>query len=42
VVPESEEDERLSVFREFVNSLDIDPPADEATDEAPPDDRRPD
>lgn len=29
VVPESEEDERLAVFREFVNSLNIDLPGEE-------------
>jgi len=27
VIPEADEEERLSVFREFVNSLDIDPDA---------------
>ena len=27
VMPEAEEDEKLSVFREFVNSLDVDPDA---------------
>ena len=36
VIPESDEEERLSVFRQFVNSLDVElegpggPPADEA------------
>jgi len=29
VVPESEEDEKLAVFREFVNSLNIDLPGEE-------------
>jgi hypothetical protein len=29
VVPETDEDEKLSVFREFVNSLNIDLPGEE-------------
>ncbi len=29
VTPEADEDEKLNVFREFVNSLDTDPPTDE-------------
>ncbi|CAN5632573.1 bifunctional nuclease family protein [soil metagenome] len=37
VVPESDEDEKLSVFREFVNSLNIDLPG-----EGPEERRRPD
>ena len=32
VVPESEEDEKLAVFREFVNSLNIDLPGEEPED----------
>jgi hypothetical protein len=35
VIPESAEEERLSVFREFVNSLSIDLP-----DEPPPEEKR--
>ena len=32
VVPEADEDEKLSVFREFVNSLEVDLETDEGTD----------
>jgi bifunctional DNase/RNase len=43
VVPEADEDEQLHVFREFVNSLDVDldPPSAEGgrPEETPPDDR---
>jgi hypothetical protein len=38
VFPEADEDERLSVFREFVNSLDADTDIEEPTTDQPPDD----
>lgn len=41
VVPEADEDEKLSVFREFVNSLEVDVP-DSPPHEGPEERRRPD
>jgi bifunctional DNase/RNase len=40
VVPEADEDEKLSVFREFVNSLEVDVP--DSPHEGPEERRRPD
>ena len=40
VVPEADEDERLSVFREFVNSLDVDLPDEPQRGEGPEERRR--
>jgi bifunctional DNase/RNase len=39
VIPESDEEEKLTVFRDFVNSLDIDLEGGETTDQ-PPEERR--
>jgi bifunctional DNase/RNase len=38
VIPETDEDDRLTVFREFVNSLEVDLPSSEG-DEPPPDEQ---
>ena len=40
VVPEADEDERLAVFREFVNSLNVDLPDEPQRGEGPEERRR--
>jgi bifunctional DNase/RNase len=40
VIPESDEEEKLNVFREFVNSLNVDLEGGSETSDPPPDERR--